>query len=315
MSILNVQLLNILADCQPHSFEKLTALLALTDEQLLAEISALQEQGIQIDTSFGNVQILPQTALLSAVEIQRVFPHNKVIYHPIINSTNQLLLANIGRLNKGDICITEHQTAGRGRRGRQWQSPFAGLAMFSMIWQVDARKAIDGLSLVVGMAIYDALQKLGAQGVELKWPNDVLLNGRKLAGILIEIANSEDGKINLVIGVGINVAISKGENQIDQSWANLQEILPKIDRTSLLIQVISELQKALFDFEQQGISPEFQAKWQQCDAFFNDEVNIITEKQIISGIEQGIDERGYLRLWVDNQFMHFNGGEVSLRRK
>lgn len=312
-----VQLLNLLADCQPHSFEKLTALLSLNDAQLLAEISALQEQGIQIDTSFGEVKLIAQTALISAEKIQQTFPHYKVIYHPIINSTNQFMLTNQGRLNKGDICITEHQTAGRGRRGRQWQSPFGSQAIFSLIWQVDARKPIDGLSLVVGMAIVDAIKKLGGCGAMLKWPNDVLLNGKKLAGILIEIANSENGKLNLVIGVGINVAIPKDSNQIDQPWANLNEILPKIDRTLLLCTVIQEVVTALEYFEQQGITAEFQQKWLLCDEFFGEEVNVITEKEVISGIEQGIDERGYLQLIVNNgeQCLTFNGGEVSLRRK
>ncbi|PVX40508.1 BirA family biotin operon repressor/biotin-[acetyl-CoA-carboxylase] ligase [Pasteurella langaaensis DSM 22999] len=312
-----LSLLELLADCQPHSFEKLTALLTLNDEQLFAEIQQLQAQGVQIDTSYGNVKIMPQTALLSAVKIQQVFAQNKVIYRPIIHSTNQLLLANIGRLNKGDICITEHQTAGRGRRGRQWQSPFASLAMFSLIWQVDAHKPLDGLSLVVGMAIYEGLRKLGAKGVMLKWPNDVLLDGRKLAGILIEIANTEEGKINLVIGVGMNVAMPKEENQIDQPWANLNEILPKIDRTLLICTLLEEIFSALNEFEQQGISAEFRQKWLERDAFWGEEVNIITEKETISGIEQGIDERGYLRLAVNNgeQWLSFNGGEVSLRRK
>lgn len=311
------QLLRILADGQPHSFEKLTALLSLDDTQLLAEISALQEQGIQIDTGFGEVKIIPETALINMEKIQRSFSHHKVIYHPIINSTNQFLLANMGRLNKGDICITEHQTAGRGRRGRQWQSPFAGQAIFSLIWQVDARKPIDGLSLVVGMAIVDAIKKLGGCGAMLKWPNDVLLNGKKLAGILIELANSENGKLNLVIGVGINVAIPKDRNQIDQPWANLNEILPKIDRTLLLCTVIQEVFSALETFEQQGITAEFRQKWLLCDEFFGEEVNVITEKSVISGIAQGIDERGYLQLIVNNgeQCLTFNGGEVSLRRK
>ncbi|WP_273392856.1 bifunctional biotin--[acetyl-CoA-carboxylase] ligase/biotin operon repressor BirA [Actinobacillus porcinus] len=312
-----VQLLNLLADCQPHSFEKLTALLSLNDAQLLAEISALQEQGIQIDTSFGEVKLIAQTALISAEKIQQTFSHYKVIYHSIINSTNQFMLANQGRLNKGDICLTEHQTAGRGRRGRQWQSPFGSQAIFSLIWQVDARKPIDGLSLVVGMAIVDAIKKLGGCGAMLKWPNDVLLNGKKLAGILIEIANSENGKLNLVIGVGINVAIPKDSNQIDQPWANLNEILPEIDRTLLLCTVIQEVVTALEYFEQQGITAEFQQKWLLCDEFFGEEVNVITEKEVISGIEQGIDERGYLQLIRNNgeQCLTFNGGEVSLRRK
>lgn len=307
-------LLSQLADCQPHSFEKLTALLSINDEQLLSQIQQLQEQGLKIDTSFANVQLIPQTDLLSVVKLQAVFSKNKVIYQPIIDSTNRFLLSNIGRMNKGDICVTEYQSAGRGRRGRQWQSPFASQIIFSFIWQLEAKKPIDGLSLVIGMAIRDALKASGAKGVMLKWPNDILFKGRKLAGILIEIAHTEDGKINLVVGVGINAAIPNENKEIDQPWANLNEILPKIDRTFLLINIIQQIYLELALFEQQGITSEFQQRWLEADEFFGDQVNIITEKQIISGIEQGIDSRGYLKLINENgEMYYFNSGEVSLR--
>lgn len=307
-------LLSQLADCQPHSFEKLTALLSINDEQLLSQIQQLQEQGLKIDTSFANVQLIPQTDLLSAVKLQAVFSKNKVIYQPIIDSTNRFLLSNIGKMNKGDICVTEYQSAGRGRRGRQWQSPFASQIIFSFIWQLEAKKPIDGLSLVIGMAIRDALKAAGAKGVMLKWPNDILFKGRKLAGILIEIAHTEDGKINLVVGVGINAAIPNENKEIDQPWANLNEILPKIDRTFLLINIIQQIYLELALFEQQGITSEFQQRWLEADEFFGDQVNIITEKQTLSGIEQGIDSRGYLKLINENgEMYYFNSGEVSLR--
>lgn len=309
-------LLSQLADCQCHSFEELTALLSLSDGQLLEQIQQLQQQGLKIDTSFGNVKLIPQTNLLSAVKLQEVFSPNKVIYQPVIDSTNHFLLSNIGRMKKGDICVTEYQSAGRGRRGRQWQSPFASQIIFSFIWQVDARKPIDGLSLVVGMAIRDALQAAGAKGVILKWPNDILFEHRKLAGILIEIANTEEGKLNLVVGVGINAAIPNENSEIDQPWANLNEILPKIDRTFLLMKIIQQIYMELELFEKQGITPEFQQRWLDADDLFGEQVNIITEKQIISGIEQGIDSRGYLQLVTEqNEWHYFNGGEVSLRRK
>ncbi|ABR74262.1 bifunctional biotin operon repressor/biotin--[acetyl-CoA-carboxylase] ligase [Actinobacillus succinogenes] len=307
-------LLDILADCQPHSFENLTALFACSDNELLDRIRTLQEQGFLIDTGFGEIRLIPQTPLLSAAQIQQVFPHQKIMYAPVIDSTNRLLLTNMSRLNKGDICMTEYQSAGRGRRGRRWQSPFAAQAIFSMVWQVDTTVPTDGLSLTVGMAIHRAIRKLGSDQTKLKWPNDLLLHGRKLAGILIETAGTENGRLNLVIGVGINVAVPRDNNQIDQPWANLHEILPKIDRTLLLITVFEELIRALTAFERQGITPEFRQQWRQNDAFFQDEVNIITERQVISGIEQGIDERGYLRLQVGNELMTFNAGEVSLRK-
>ena len=91
--------------------------------------------------------------------------------------------------------------------------------------------------------------------------------------------------------------------------------MPQIDRTLLLIEVIKEVQNALIEFEQKGISPEFRERWNQYDEFWGDDVNVITEKSTISGIERGIDERGYLQVLVNGELMKFNGGEVSLRRK
>ncbi|WP_439257699.1 bifunctional biotin--[acetyl-CoA-carboxylase] ligase/biotin operon repressor BirA [Lonepinella sp. BR2271] len=308
-------LLEKLADGQAYSFENLTALFGCDDEALLAQIQQLQQQGIHLDTTFGEVKLLPQTALLNPEKLRQNLPY-QVFYRPVIHSTNQFLLENIKRLNKGDICTAECQTAGRGRRGRQWISPFASQLMLSFIWQVDARKPLDGLSSVVAMAINHALIKLGGADIMLKWPNDILLKGRKLAGILIEIAHTENGQLNLVVGIGLNVDIPKDNQQIDQRWANLTEILPKIDRTSLLIALIQQIYQALDTFEQTGIDTEFQQKWQEVDAYFGETVNIITEKQVISGVEQGIDERGYLKLFTDNgELLTFNGGEVSLRRK
>ncbi|MDO4430331.1 MAG: bifunctional biotin--[acetyl-CoA-carboxylase] ligase/biotin operon repressor BirA [Lonepinella koalarum] len=308
-------LLSQLADCQAYSFEKLTALLNVDEEELLSQIQQLQNQGLKIDTSFGEVRLIPETELLNAVKLQRVFAPYKLIYQPIIDSTNRFLFANIGRLNKGDICVTEYQSAGRGRRGRQWQSPFASQIIFSFIWQVEARKPVEGLSLVVGMAIREALKEHGAEGIMLKWPNDILLRGRKLAGILIEIAGKENNKLNLVVGVGINVSIPRENTEIDQPWANLSESLSKIDRTFLLINIIKKIYQELEHFENQGITAEFQQRWLDADDLFGEQVNIITEKQIISGIEQGIDKRGYIQLINENGIQYFNGGEVSLRRK
>lgn len=310
------KLLEILADCQPHNYEKLTALLSYSDQQLFEQIQQLQQQGLQIDTSFGTVKLLPQTALLDAQKLQQSLPY-QVIVKPIIDSTNQFLMENVKNLQKGDLCTAEYQSAGRGRRGRQWISPFASQLIFSFVWQVDAHKPVDGLSLVIGMAISDCLIELGAHGVMLKWPNDILLGGKKLAGILIEIAHNQQGKLTLIIGVGINIDIPAEQNQIDQAWANLSKTLPKIDRTLLLISLIKHLYHALEEFEQQGISAEFQQKWLLRDEFFGEEVNVITEQKTISGIEQGINQHGHLQLVTNNgeQWLSFNAGEVSLRRK
>ena len=180
--------------------------------------------------------------------------------------------------------------------------------MFSFYWAFDPRKSIEGLSLVIGLAIAEVLN------VQVKWPNDILFDGRKLGGILVEIANHKNGMLNLVIGVGINVSLPK-QTEISQPYAEVCEIDPDVDRQTLLLKFIQHLYARLNIFEKNGINTEFQQAWQSYNAFSNNEVNVFTEQGVISGIEQGIDERGYLKVLCGNKTQMFNGGEVSLRKK
>ena len=252
--------------------------------------------------------LVPSLPLLNPQQISTaLFPYS-IHYQSIISSTNEWILQNIPSLKKGDLCVAEYQTAGRGRRGRQWLSPFAGQIMFSFYWTFDPKKSIEGLSLVIGLAIAEVLN------VQVKWPNDILFNGRKLGGILVEIANHKNGMLNLVIGVGINVSLPK-QTEISQPYAEVCEIDPDIDRQTLLPKLIQHLYARLNFFEKNGINAEFQQAWQSYNAFSNNEVNVLTEQGAISGIEQGIDDRGYLKVLCGNKIRMFNGGEVSLRKK
>ena len=167
---------------------------------------------------------------------------------------------------------------------------------------------MDGLSLVIGLAIAEALN------VKVKWPNDILLSGRKLGGILVEIINHKNGQLNLVVGIGINVKLPQS-TEISQPYAQLNEQDPNIDRETILVKVIQRIYSRLAQFEEKGIDEEFMQQWINYNEFFGDEVNIFTEQGAISGIEQGIDKRGYLKVITDEGERYFNAGEVSLRRK
>ncbi|MFZ7187179.1 bifunctional biotin--[acetyl-CoA-carboxylase] ligase/biotin operon repressor BirA [Avibacterium avium] len=309
------ELLTLLADGKKNSRQNLAALLHCDETQLNAHIQALSEQGIKFERNGDEIQLKPELPLLSAEKIkQRLAPY-PVLVKPVIHSTNQFLLEQIEQLEKGQLCLAEYQTAGRGRRGRQWLSPFAGQVIMSLYWTLDRQINLEGLSLVVGMAIADTLRKAGAWGVKLKWPNDVLLNGRKLAGILVEIANRPNNLHNLVIGLGINLSLPKQHNNIDQPWAELVEVLPDFDRNKLIVSLSQNLIARLQQFEQVGIDEKFRQEWLEMDAYFGEEVNILSENHKITGIEQGIDERGYIQLMTEEGMRYFNGGEVSLRQR
>ncbi|MGC6359769.1 bifunctional biotin--[acetyl-CoA-carboxylase] ligase/biotin operon repressor BirA [Bisgaard Taxon 45] len=308
------RVLALLATYQQLSLAELTALLGYSDHNILQQIEKLRQQGIQIEQQAQYFRLIPQLARLNDSYLTQALAPYPLYIKPIINSTNQFLLDNIAHLEKGAICLAEYQTAGRGRRGRQWLSPFAGQVIMSLYWTLESTVNLDGLSLVVGMAIADTLKQAGAFGIGLKWPNDVLLHGRKLAGILVEIANRKNNQHNLVIGFGINLSLPKQTNQIDQPWAALIDVLPNIDRNQLIAELGKNLIARLQHFEQSGIDDRFRQDWLMMDAYLGEEVNILTENHKITGIEQGIDERGYLQVVTPEGMQYFNGGEVSLRK-
>lgn len=301
---MNAVLLSHLADGE----EKVRSNLTQFSQNLAEDLQQFRDAGLNIIETAQGYRLVPQLPLLNSLQISTALSPYQVHYQPVMSSTNEWILQNIPNLNKGDLCLTEYQTAGRGRRGRQWLSPFAGQMIFSFYWTFDPRKSIEGLSLVIGLAIAEVLN------VQVKWPNDILFDGRKLGGILVEIANHKNGLLNLVIGVGINVSLPM-QTEISQPYAQLSEMDPDIDRQTLFPTLIQHLYARLERFEKEGINAEFQQAWKNHNAFFNSEVNVITEQRVISGIEQGIDERGYLRVQCGAELKMFNGGEVSLRRK
>ncbi len=300
-------LLDCLSDCQPKVRSDLMSFLKLDSDELVQEIALLREVGLNIQEENEVYRLVPEMPLLNLQAISTaLFPYS-VHYHQTISSTNEFISRQINQLKKGDLCLAEYQTAGRGRRGRQWLSPFAGQLIFSFYWTIDPKKALDGLSLVIGLAIAEALN------AKVKWPNDILLSGRKLGGILVEIIN-KNGLLNLVVGIGINVKLPQS-TEISQPYAQLTEQDPSIDREKILIKVIQRIYSRLAQFEEKGIDEEFMQQWRNHNEFFGDEVNVFTEQGAISGIEQGIDKRGYLKVITDEGEQYFNAGEVSLRRK
>ncbi len=291
-------LLDCLSDCQPKVRSDLMSFLKLDSDELVQEIALLREVGLNIQEENNVCQLVPEMPLLNPQAISTALSPYSVYYHRTISSTNEFITNQINQLKKGDLCLAEYQTAGRGRRGRQWLSPFAGQLIFSFYWTIDPKKALDGLSL----------------NAKVKWPNDILLSGRKLGGILVEIINHKNGLLNLVVGIGINVKLPQS-TEISQPYAQLTEQDPDIDREKILIKVIQRIYSRLAQFEEKGIDEEFMQQWINHNEFFGDEVNVFTEQGAISGIEQGIDNRGYLKVITDEGERYFNAGEVSLRRK
>ncbi|WKS81040.1 bifunctional biotin--[acetyl-CoA-carboxylase] ligase/biotin operon repressor BirA [Edwardsiella tarda] len=310
-----LKLIALLSDGDFHSGEHLGESLGMSRAGINKHIQTLRDWGIDVFTVPGKGYCLPTPMqLLSAEAIAAQLPHARVTVLPVVDSTNQYLLDRISELQSGDACVAEYQQAGRGRRGRQWFSPFGANLYLSMYWKLEQGPAAAmGLSLVIGIVMAEVLRELGADGVKVKWPNDLYLNDRKLAGILVELTGKTGDAANIVIGAGINLMMRNPDaNVVDQQWINLQEAGVTIDRNRLVACLLGRLRATLTEFELRGLAP-FIARWRALDNFIDRPVRLLIGEQTIHGIARGIDAQGALLLERDGVVTPFIGGEISLR--
>jgi len=308
-------LISILADGEFHSGEQLGERLGMSRAAINKHVQTLRDWGVDVFTVPGKGYSLPEPIqLLSQDFISSQINKGQVAVLPVIDSTNQYLLDRIGTLQSGDACVAEYQQAGRGRRGRKWFSPFGANLYLSMYWRLEQGPAAAiGLSLVIGIVMAEVLRDLGASQVRVKWPNDLYLQDRKLAGILVELTGKTGDAAQIVIGAGINLAMRQVESDvINQGWINLQEAGIAIDRNTLAARLINELRAALELFEQEGLTP-YLSRWEKLDNFINRPVKLIIGDKEIVGISRGIDAQGALLLEQDGAIKAWMGGEISLR--
>lgn len=308
-------LISILADGEFHSGEQLGERLGMSRAAINKHIQTLRDWGIDVFTVPGKGYSLPEPIqLLDEAFISSEVAQGSVAVLPVIDSTNQYLLDRLSDLRSGDACVAEYQQAGRGRRGRKWVSPFGANLYISMYWRLEQGPAAAiGLSLVIGIVMAEVLRDLGAEQVRVKWPNDLYLQDRKLAGILVELTGKTGDAAQIVIGAGVNLVMRKTQAEdISQSWINLQEAGVRIDRNQLASRLIIELRTALQQFEQEGLMP-FLSRWEVLDNFINRPVKLIIGEKEIFGISRGIDSQGALLLEQDGVIKPWVGGEISLR--
>ncbi|EOE5508734.1 bifunctional biotin--[acetyl-CoA-carboxylase] ligase/biotin operon repressor BirA [Cronobacter sakazakii] len=308
-------LVSLLADGEFHSGEQLGEKLGMSRAAINKHIQTLRDWGIDVFTVPGKGYSLPgPIQLLNESFIHSHINSGSVTVLPVIDSTNQYLLDRLSELESGDACIAEYQQAGRGRRGRKWFSPFGANLYLSMYWRLEQGPAAAiGLSLVIGIVMAEVLHELGAGQVRVKWPNDLYLHDRKLAGILVELTGKTGDAAQIVIGAGINLAMRQVESDIvNQGWINLQEAGIKVDRNELAVRLIEKLRASLREFEQEGLAP-FLSRWEKLDNFIHRQVKLIIGDREIYGISRGIDNQGALLLEQNGVIKPWMGGEISLR--
>ncbi len=316
-------LLQVLADGRFHAGPELGERLGCSRAAVWKAVHGLERAGLEVFRVRGKgyrlarpLELLDATAILQAMRpaYRQRLAEVEVLFET--DSTNTRLLAQpLAADGLARACLAESQTAGRGRRGRSWLSPLGGNLALSLGWRFQRSMAeMGGLSLAVGVAVARALSEVGAEAVQLKWPNDLLADGRKLAGILLQVSGEAAGPCDIVMGVGLNLHPSRLATSIDQPWTTLEDLLAAPPgRNALAGRLLDHLVHAAGEFDREGLAP-FVDEWRRRDAFAGRSVVLQTAQGESRGVVQGIDAEGALLLTgASGTVQAFHSGEVSLR--
>ena len=318
------QILNILSDGQFHSGTEIGNRLGISRAAVNKAVNTIAQGGMEIHRVSGRGYRLaePQRPIdrdeiLKYLESSPGDYDDRLHVFDEIDSTSNFLIgldSNTGY--PGAVAVTESQTGGRGRRGRTWvATPYSNI-MMSMLWRYEAGPAaIAGLSLAAGVAIVESLEEFGITGAGLKWPNDVLWQDRKLAGLLLDVQGEANGPTRVVLGLGVNVQVGEEDaRQIDQPWVDLRSIVNDvIDRNRLTAILIKRLEQMFADFASSGLAG-FLPRWQQVHLYHGQAVRILRGNDELEGVVTGIDETGAIQVRDENGHIQaFHSGEISLR--
>lgn len=306
--------LQTLSDGEIHDGNALGEALGLTRAAVWKMIQKLQGLGVGIESVKGKGYLLSEPLiLLDPKKIKSGIKHKiKLSVFESLASTNDYLLAE-AKASLTSVCLSEMQTAGRGRRGRTWVSPFGQNIYLSLRYHFDKDiSELSGLSLMVSLSILKALHTVNRK-VFVKWPNDVVCDNGKLAGSLIDIKAESNGGCEAVIGIGLNVnmRVAKG---VTQPWTSLQQLTGDYhDRNHLAVALINTLLEDLHQFEQHGFS-DFKKSWMQHDYYANKKIQLIQGEHVIEGLARGVNDAGHLLLALSNGTEKaYASGDTQLR--
>lgn len=318
------QLIELLADGHFRSGQWLGERLGISRAAVWKHIKALTQIGLDVHAVRGQGYRLaeafqPLNAELIGVQmpsgVQARIPSLDVCRE--VDSTSDYLKRQSRSLGErqANVCVAEWQSAGRGRRGRRWVSPYgANLYLSFETLLTEASIGAGGLSLVAAMAVTDALERCGLGDLGVKWPNDVYYRGRKLAGILLDLSGESGGPYRVVVGVGINFRMPPAAAQeIDQPWADIAQSGVSIDRNQFAGLIIECLFNSMDLFNKNGLDA-FTHQWQRFDLVSDQTVELHHEHHpMIRGVARGIDSRGALLIERNGETRSYHAGEVTLR--
>jgi BirA family biotin operon repressor/biotin-[acetyl-CoA-carboxylase] ligase len=318
MSALTFPVLHVLADGQFHSGEALAQRFKVTRATIWNAVQHAENLGIEIFSVRGRgyklpvaINLLDRNEVLKAIGEQRTWFSLEVLDE--VSSTNTYLMQNKHAAHA--TCAVAHvQTKGKGRRGRTWVSQLGASLTFSLLWRFQCgAAALSGLSLCVGVALIRALRDFDVNAAQLKWPNDVLIEGKKLAGILIELQGDLEGPSAAVIGVGINLNLPRNVlESIDQPAIDLVSV-KEVDQNALLGVILKHLASVLSGFEANGFVA-LRDEWLGYHAYENKPVRMLLPNGTdVKGVVKGVAEDGILQVETALGLQRFSAGEISLR--
>lgn len=326
MKDVRARMLAMLADGRFHSGQQLGDALGVSRSAVWKHVRTLEQRGLQIHAVSGRgyrlahaVELLDQKQIFAAMDESARGAIAGLELFDALDSTNQYLMQAEPLATPGlHICMAEMQHAGRGRRGRSWESPFACNLYLSMLWRgEDVGPYVSGLGLAMASAVLETMQDFGVEGVGLKWPNDILIQGHKVAGMLIDMQSENAGGVRLVIGVGVNVDMSsvsqESDKNIDQPWTDMQtHTKTQLSRNAIAGVLITRMTHALDECLSGG--QQYLERWRQHDILKGHDVDVQLAGEQFSGLAAGIDDRGALLVKTASGLRRLYSGDVSVRR-
>ena len=319
-------LARLLADGRLHSGERLAHELGVTRAAIAKQVKALNELGLSVHAlPRAGYQLVHPIELLDAASIRESLSDmaaaslGRLEIFDELPSTNSHLV-DAAPLKPGSfaVCLSEFQTAGRGRRGRVWLAPYASGLCLSFGWSfAEPPQPLSAITLAVGVAVLRCLAQFGITNVQLKWPNDLLHADKKLGGILCELKAEAAGPAFCVIGIGLNVRLPEDSQRAitahgGLSPTDLATVGTVPSRNRLAGALINELISTVLTFASQGFAPFFD-EWSAADALRDRPVRLVSASTERFGVARGIDSLGYLRAELDGKIEQIASGDVSLR--
>lgn len=325
LSTTHKHLVKLMAGGQFFSGQQLAKVLGVSRASVWNYLKVLETAGFEFHAVKGKgtrlksaIELLDKKKIMSYMSAKRQKISAQMDVLDVCASTNQYLMQqnSVQRLSNGSVCLCEMQTAGRGRLGKSWVSPYGQNVYASFIWNFKSDiSALSGLSLACGVAVCEVLKTLGLEQHGLKWPNDILWQGKKLGGILVEIQGESQGGYTAIVGIGVNYKMSQASSaDIDQPWVDIHHAhTGSMGRNKLAASLIDGVVAVLEEYESSGLTP-YVDRWNALDCYKGKTVRIITGDNYQEGVANGISKTGELQLKKPGGVTQsITSGEVSLR--